>query len=69
MEERGRRGIFSGYVLKIEPVGFPNGLTAKQKEQSACLQDLPNGDFPGGPVAKTPRFQCKGRGLHPWSGN
>ena len=27
------------------------------------------GDFPGGPVAKTLWSQCRGPGLHPWSGN
>ena len=26
-------------------------------------------DFPGSPVAKTPRFQCRGHGFDPWSGN
>ena len=27
------------------------------------------GDFPGGPVIKTPHFHCRGPGFHPWSGN
>ena len=26
-------------------------------------------DFPGGPVGKTPRSQCRGSGFNPWSGN
>ena len=26
-------------------------------------------DFPGGPVAKTPHFQCRRPGFTPWSGN
>ena len=26
-------------------------------------------DFPGGPVVKTPHFQCKGHRFDPWSGN
>ena len=26
------------------------------------------GDFPGGPVVKTPCFQCRGCRFHPWSG-
>ena len=26
-------------------------------------------DFPGSPAVKTPRFQCRGRGFDPWSGN
>ena len=27
------------------------------------------GNFPGGPVAKTPCFQCRGSGFDPWSEN
>ena len=27
------------------------------------------GDFPGGPVVKTPCFQFRGRGFDPWWGN
>ena len=27
------------------------------------------GDFLGGPLAKTPHFQCRGPGFDPWSGN
>ena len=26
-------------------------------------------DFPGGPVAKTPCFQCRVQGFKPWLGN
>ena len=26
-------------------------------------------DFRGGPVVKTPRFQCRGCGFNPWLGN
>ena len=25
--------------------------------------------FPGSPVVKTPHFNCRGCGFHPWSGN
>ena len=28
-----------------------------------------SGDFPGGPVAKALRSQCRGPGFNPWSGN
>ena len=28
-----------------------------------------NWDFPGGPVVKTPHFQCRGHGFSPWWGN
>ena len=27
------------------------------------------GDFPGGPLGKTPRSQCRGPNFDPWSGN
>lgn len=27
------------------------------------------GDFPGGPVAKTPCSECRGPGFHSWLGN
>ena len=30
---------------------------------------LQEGDFPGGPVAKTLRSHCRGPRFHPWSGN
>ena len=33
------------------------------------LKEIIRGDFPGGPVVKTPRFQCKGHGFNPLSGN
>ena len=26
-------------------------------------------DFPGGPLGKIPRSQCKGPGFNPWSGD
>ena len=26
-------------------------------------------DFPGGPVVKTPHFQCRGQVFDPWLGN
>ena len=39
---------------------FPEGFTAGVVRL---------GDFPGGPVAKIPRSQCKVLGFNPWSGN
>ena len=33
------------------------------------LSEHSSWDFPGGPVAKTPRSQCRGPGFDPWSGN
>ena len=40
--------------------------------RSLCVdtqQETAIGDFPGGPVVKTPHFQCRGPGFDPWSGN
>ena len=28
-----------------------------------------SGDFPGGPMVKTPCFKCRGRGSDSWLGN
>ena len=33
------------------------------------VKDRGYGDFPGGPVAKTPCSQCKGPEFNSWSGN
>ena len=35
----------------------------------AIIKKSTNRDFPGGPVVKTPSFQCRGHGFNPWSGN
>ena len=35
---------------------------------TAALQVWSSGNFPGGPVAKTPHLQCRGCGFDPWSG-
>ena len=41
------------------------------KKQRAVRDGLKiyTGNFPGGPVAKTPKSQCKGTSFDPWSGN
>ena len=44
-------------------------IRAKMWTQPKHIHQLVNGDFPGGPVVKTPRFRCRGHGFHPWSGN
>ena len=45
--------------------------SAKEQSGSRRNRHLKSdcGDFPGGPVVKTARFQCRGRGFDPWSGN
>ena len=40
------------------------------QQLSSCFLLIPHpGDFPGSPVVKTPRCQCRGHGFNPWSGN
>ena len=39
------------------------------KDLIFCTSKDIHGDFPGGPVAKTPHFQCRGLGFNSWSGN
>ena len=38
------------------------------KESTKKLLEIINRDFPGGPVAKTLRSQCRGPRFNPWSG-
>ena len=37
--------------------------------QGAILRKRKAGDFPGGPVVKTPYYQCRGISFKTWSGN
>ena len=39
------------------------------KTKNFCVSRPKSWDFPGGPVAKTPRFQCRVPRFNPWSGN
>ena len=45
------------------------GMAATQVSIHRWMDKEDVGDFPGGPVVKTPLFQCRGRGFDPWSGN
>ena len=45
---------------------IPFALTARV---CSLVPSVLLGDFPGGPVAKTPRSQCRGPRSDPWSGN
>ena len=48
----------------------PGGAGAlSPRPRSRADVKTPSRHFPGGPVAKTPSFQCRGRGCNPWSGN
>ena len=49
----------------------PRQCVKKQRHHLADkgLYSQSYGGFPGGPVAKTLRSQCRGPGFNPWSGN
>ena len=45
---------------------------SKHESQEITIYAFKNNwyrDFPGGPVGKTPHYQCRGPCLDPWSGN
>ena len=46
-------------------VGNPNVAHSYTKLQK--VQEY--GEFPGGPVVRTPHFHCRGPQFNPWSGN
>ena len=65
--------IASGYWghrgLKVLRVTQPTRGPVRSHFKRESYSKTPDRDFPGGPVVKTPCFQCRGRGFDPWSGN
>ena len=60
-----RRGIHADYLLQLV-----RSVEATEKGSGVVLSSVSSfRDFPGGPMAKTPRSQCRGLGFDPWSGN
>ena len=56
----------------VQQQGFPPGMGEEGATEVQVVirkQTISVGDFPGGPVVKAPRFQCRGRRFDPWSGN
>lgn len=49
--------------------GSKTGLNPEAGARQEHEASRKTGDFPGSPVAGTPRAQCRRPGLHPWSGN
>ena len=43
--------------------------TESSVHEDSLGQNTGVGDFPGGPVVKTPCSQCRGSRFDPWSGN
>ena len=60
----------SQWAHPLDPMDFSLcGMEgARIEPECGHLKGRP-GDFPGDPVVKTPRSQCKGHRFHPWSGN
>ena len=46
--------------------GEPSGHRHRGREIQARAH---LGEFPGGPVIRTPHFHCRGHRFNPWSGN
>ena len=47
---------------------FYASSSSSSKKLTLTLKRQKVRDLPGGPVAKTSRFQCRGLGFNPWSG-
>ena len=60
-------------ILILNKIIFPRAEEHESSKGSLCMitQHMKKDpqDFPGGPVGKTPRSQCRGPGFDPWSGN
>ena len=44
-------------------------MTRNYEDKRPTKLEMVVGDFPGGPVAKTPSSQCRGLRFNPWLGN
>ena len=63
---------YVGFSKVDENSNFVACEEKKKKNQKLSIMQpvkLKDRDFPGGPVAKTPHFQCTGCGFDPWWGN
>ena len=48
----------------------PQPLLPQHPDSSLyAVRYAPSWDFPGGPMVKTPHFQCRRFGFDPWSGS
>ena len=67
--DSGSQLILLAFLLGCSPLSWRCLSTS-----FACFTPIPSlrfnlRDFPGGPVAKTPRSECRGPRFDPWSGN
>ena len=54
--------------MKIKCINIYEMLKKQCSVYSKCVMKVSYREFPGSPV-RTPRFHCRGHGLHPWLGN
>ena len=59
-------GVWSSRGCEVRHI---NAWSTVRTLKKLCLKEQRERDFPGGPVAKTPRSQCTRPGYDPWSGN
>ena len=58
-----------GKLTTVLP-GFPPYFSPRPLLSTLAVKKWINKrEFPGGPVARTPHFHCRGPGFDPWSGN
>ena len=60
--------MLSDRLIIYRPFSFCFSLSRHQS-LGASKDHVHQGDFPGGPVARGMRSQCRGPGFHPWSEN
>ena len=61
-------GIRHWKVPNPNPLLLTEDRLRPRGKKGVGLLKSPQGDFPGGPVVKTPCFHCRGPRFHPWSG-
>ena len=68
LQSKGLSRVFSNTTVQKHQ--FFGAQLSSNCYQTALWGELKcKGDFPGGPVAKTPLSQCRESGFDPWSGN
>ena len=56
-------------AAKVEHLSFAAQMELRRPAPPGSLLEMCTQDLPGGPVVKTPSFQCWGHQFDPWSGN
>ena len=56
-------------MMDIEIIMLSEVKSEGERQIPYDINYMWNLKFPGGPVSKTPRIQCREPGFDPWSGN